>query len=158
MRKTLVSIGPAAAACAALFIAGLAHAACECPPATLDDHIASAIYIFSGRPLIFAQIPPGTSPFHSESVLQAPGSVPNDIVTIFQVDTVWKGAAQRRIKVRRSQSACAVDFRVDDTAIVFVQADSSGVLWTGACSGDAIKGDDRYEALKSALTSRLKYD
>ncbi|MDB5392657.1 MAG: hypothetical protein JWM91_163 [Rhodospirillales bacterium] len=158
MSKGLVSIGLAAVAFAVFPVDGLARAACECPQTSLDERIAASVYIFSGKPLMFAQIPPGASPFHSEGSMEIPGGVPNDIVTIFQVDTVWKGAAQRRIKVRRSPRSCASDFKVDEAAIVFVQADSAGVLWTGVCSGDAVKGDEHYDLLKADLTGRLKYN
>jgi hypothetical protein len=157
MRKILVSIGSGAAFVVSL-TAGPAQAACECPPLSLDQRIADSIYIFSGRPLMFAQIPPGGSPFHSESSMESPGGVQNDIVTMFQVDFVWKGEAQRRIKVRRSPGACAADFKVDESAIVFARADESGILWTGICSGDAVKGDEHYESLKADLTDRLKFN
>ena len=156
MRKSLVSIGVAAVLLS--LTATRAHAACECPPASLEERIAGAVYIFSGKPLMFAQIPPGNSPFHSESSIEVPGGVPNDIVTMFQVDRVWKGEALRRIMVRRSPAACAANFQLDETVIVFAQSDRSGVLWTSACSGDAVKGDDRYEALISDLTDRLNYN
>ena len=73
--------------------------------------------------------------------MESPGGVANDIVIIFQVDTVWKGSALGRIKVRRVQGACMADFRVDETAIVFAQADSAGILSTGVCSGNVVKGD-----------------
>jgi hypothetical protein len=158
MRKGLVSIGMTAMVCVVLSGGAGAHAACECPPASLDERIAGAVYIFGGKPLMFAQIPPGTSPFHSESSMEVPGGVPNDIVTMFQVDTVWKGETLRRIKVRRSPGACATNFQLDESVIVFAQADAAGVLWTGMCSGDAVRGDARYDALKADLTDRLKYN
>jgi hypothetical protein len=158
MHRSLVSIGSAAMVFTALSGGGAARATCECPQVSLDERIAASAYIFSGKPLIFAQIPQGASPFHSENSMEIPGGVPNDIVTLFQVDTVWKGGTLQRIKVRRSPDACAADFKVDQTAIVFVQADNAGVLWTGICSGDAVKGDERYDLLKAELTARLKFN
>ncbi len=157
MRENRFSIG-SAALLAAWLGAGPAQAACECPPLSLDQRIADSAYIFSGKPLMFAQIPPGDSPFHSESSLEAPGGIQNDIVTMFSVDIVWKGQPQRRIKVRRSPGACAADFKVDESAIVFARADQAGILWTGLCSGDAVKGDEHYETLKADLTDRLKFN
>jgi hypothetical protein len=135
-----------------------ARAACECPKNSLDEQIASSVVIFAGKPLMFAQIPEGASPFHSEQSLETPGGVKNDTITLFQVDTVWKGGAMRRIKVRNDHGACGADFKPDVPVIVFAEADSSGVLWTRLCSGNATLGDARYDALKQDLTNRLRYN
>jgi hypothetical protein len=158
MRKTPVSIVTVAVAFAGIWAGASASAACECPPVSLDERIAGAVAIFSGRPLIFAQIPAGASPFHTGNNMDSPEGVSNDIVTIFQVDMMWKGEPRRRIKIRRSPGGCSTDFKVDKHAIVFVKPDSNGILWTGACSGDAVEGDERYETLKAMLTDRLKYN
>jgi hypothetical protein len=157
MRKSLGSIG-----LAAMVFAGLtgtaARAACDCPKSTLDERIAGSMVIFAGKPLMFAQIPQGGSPFHSEQSLEAPGTVKNDTVTLFQVDTVWKGGSAHRIRVRNDHGACGADFKLDVPVIVFAEADPSGVLWTRLCSGNAALGDAGYEALKQDLTNRLRYN
>lgn len=157
MRKSLGSIG------LATLVIGLscnaAHAGCECPKMTLDERIAGSVAIFAGKPLMFAQIPQGASPFHSEQSMEAPGTVKNDTVTLFQVDTVWKGEATHRIKVRNDHGDCGADFKPDVPVIVFAEADpSTGVLWTRLCSGNAALGEAGYEALKQDLTNRLRYN
>lgn len=156
MRRSLGSIGLGLTA--ALVLAGTSRADCECPEASLDEEIAGSVVIFAGRPLMSAQIPQGSSPFHSEQSLETPGTVKNDIVTLFQVETVWKGAQVHRIKVRSDQGACSPQFKPDFSVIVFAVADSAGVLWTRSCSGNATMGDARYETLKQDLTLRLRYD
>ena len=156
MRKSLGSIVFATAV--ALACGGTARADCECPDISLDEQIAGSVVIFAGKPVMFAQIPEGMSPFHSEQSLETPGGIKNDTITLFQVDTVWKGASTRRIKVRSVQGACAVNFKPDVPAIVFAVADPTGVLWTRICNGNAVMGDGRYEALKQNLTNRLRYN
>jgi hypothetical protein len=146
MRKSL----GVAAAFAVLSCAGVARAECQCPRSSLDEQIAGSVVIFAGKPLMFAQIP--------EGALETPGGVKNDTITLFEVDTVWKGGAMRRIKVRNDHSACGTDFKPDVPVIVFAEADPSGVLWTRLCSGNAAMGDTRYEALKQDLTNRLRYN
>jgi hypothetical protein len=158
MRKSLGSVGFWIAAFAAFTCGGTARAACQCPQSSLDEQIASSVVIFAGKPLMFAQIPEGASPFHSEQSLETPGGVKKDTITLFQVDTVWKGGAMRRIKVRNDHGDCGADFKPDVPVIVFAEADPSGVLWTRLCSGNAAMGDGRYEALKQDLTNRLRYN
>ena len=158
MRKRLGSVGVAMAAFAALSCAGAAQAECPCPHSTLDEQIAGSVVIFAGKPLMWAQIPEGESPFHSEQTLETPGGVKNDTITLFEVDTVWKGGTMRRIKVRNDHGACGADIKPDIPVIVFAEADPSGVLWTRFCSGNAALGDARYEALKQDLTNRLRYN
>jgi hypothetical protein len=157
MRKSLGSIGLGAVIFAELS-AGTARAACECPKSTLDERIAGSVMIFAGKPLLFAQIPEGASPFHSEQSMEAPGVVKNDTITLFQIDTVWKGGATHRIKIRNDHSACGADFKLDVPVVVFAEADPSGVLWTRPCSGNAAQGDAGYEALKQDLTNRLRFN
>jgi hypothetical protein len=156
MRRSLGSIGLATAA--VLVLGGTSHADCQCPAASLDEQIAGSVVIFAGKPLMSAQIPQGNSPFHSEQSLETPGGVKNDTVTLFQVETVWKGAQVHRIKVRNDQSACSPEFKPDLPVIVFAVADPAGILWTRSCSGNATMGDARYEMLKQDLTLRLRYD
>jgi hypothetical protein len=156
MRKSLGSIVIAMAA--VLACGGAARADCQCPETSLDEQIAGSVVIFAGKPLMFAQIPEGLSPFHSEQTLETPGGVKNDTITLFQVDTVWKGAAVHRIKVRSDHGACGAEFKPDVPAIVFAVADPAGVLWTRICNGNAVMGDARYEALKQDLTNRLRYN
>jgi len=158
MRKSLGSVGVAMAAFAMLSCAGMARAECECPQSSLDEQIAGSVVIFAGKPLMFAQIPEGASPFHSEQSFETPGGVKNDTITLFEVDTVWKGGAMRRIKVRADHGACGTDFKPDIPVIVFAEADPAGVLWTRLCSGNAALGDTRYDALKQDLTNRLRYN
>ena len=158
MRKSLVSIGLAAMAFALLLGGGTVRAACECPQVSLDERIAGSAVIFSGKPLMFAQIPPGSSPFHSEQSMETPGGVQNDVITLFAVETVWKGVPTRRIKVRHDRSACGADFNPDVPVIVFAEADQAGVLWTRLCSGNAASGDAGFEDLKQGLTNRLRYN
>jgi hypothetical protein len=153
MRKSLGSI-----ALHAMLAAGAAHADCHCPNATLDDHISSASVIFAGKPLMFAQIPSGSSPFHSEQSMESMGRTRNDVVIMFDVETVWKGRSSNRIKVRHERGECVPDFKLDVPVIVFAQADSFGVLWTKLCSGNATTGEAGYDELRTALTSRLRYD
>ncbi len=157
MRKRFVSIGLAAVVYAVIS-GGQALAACDCPDLSLDERIAGSAVIFSGKPLMFAQIPAGSSPFHSEQSIEAPGGVQYDVITLFQVDTVWKGEPTRRIKVRHDRSACSVDFKPNAPVIVFAEADSTGVLWTRLCSGNSASGDAGYEDLKQGLTNRLRYN
>jgi len=156
MRESLGSIG--LAMLLVLAGGGVARAECQCPTATLDEQIAGSVVIFAGKPLMFAQIPEGASPFHSEQTLETPGGVKNDTITLFQVDTVWKGAPVHRIKVRSDRGACSADFKPDVPVIVFAVADTAGVLWTRGCSGNAAMGDARYEVLKQDLTNRLRYN
>jgi hypothetical protein len=156
MRKNLGSF--VFAVSVAMACGGVAQADCLCPELSLDEQIAGSVVIFAGKPLMFAQIPEGASPFHSEQTLETPGGVKNDTVTLFQVDTVWKGAPVHRIKVRSDHSACSADFKPDVPVIVFAKADPAGVLWTRSCSGNAAMGDTRYEALKQNLTNRLRYN
>jgi hypothetical protein len=156
MRGSLGSIG---LAMAAVLACGAAHAAdCQCPEISLDEQIAGSVVIFAGKPLMFAQIPEGNSPFHSEQSLETPGGVKNDTITLFEVDTVWKGAPVHRIKVRNEHGACSPEFKPDVSVIVFAAADPFGVLWTRTCSGNAAMGDARYETLKQDLTNRLRYN
>ena len=158
MRGSLGSAGLWMVAVVAVLCGGIASADCDCPKHSLDEQIAGSVVIFAGRPLMFAQIPEGASPFHSEQSLETPGGVKNDTVTLFQVETVWKGGTMRRIKVRNDHGACGAAFKPDVPVIVFAEADSSGVLWTRLCSGNAALGDGRYEALKQDLTNRLRYN
>jgi hypothetical protein len=155
MRKSLGSIGLAVLAALAC---GGARADCACPEASLDEQIAGSVVIFAGKPLMSAQIPEGSSPFHSEEALEMPGRIKNDTITLFEVDTMWKGASVRRIKVRSDHGACAAEFKPDVPTIVFAVADPDGVLWTHICNGNAVMGDARYEALKQNLTNRLRYN
>jgi hypothetical protein len=141
-----------------LLTGGRAFAACECPKATLDDRIGGAAFIFSGHPLVSVPIPPGGSPFHSEQSLEAPRDTPNDLVTLFRVDTMWKGEARKTIKVRHAQGECGTLFKPDVAAIIFATADANGILWTWSCSGDAIDGDAAFPALRDTLTNRLRYN
>ena len=156
MRKSLGSIG--LAMLAVLVLGGTSRADCQCPDASLDEQIAGSVVIFAGKPLMSAQIPQGSSPFHSEQTLETPGGVKNDLVTLFQVETVWKGTQVHRIKVRNDQGVCSPQFKPDLPVIVFAIADPNGVLWTRSCSGNATLGDARYEMLKQDLTNRLRYD
>jgi hypothetical protein len=153
MRKSLGSI-----ALLAILAAGAAHADCHCPNATLDDHISGASMIFAGKPLMFAQIPAGSSPFHSEQSMESMGRSQNDVVIMFDVETVWKGQSSHRIKVRHERGECVPDFKLDVPVVVFAQADSFGILWTKLCSGNAATGDAGYDELRTALTSRLRYN
>jgi hypothetical protein len=137
---------------------GSAYADCQCPETSLDEQISGSVVIFAGKPLMSAQIPQGDSPFHSEQSLETPGGIKNDMVTLFQVETVWKGAQVHRIKVRNDQGVCTQQFKPDLPVIVFAVVDPAGVLWTRSCSGNATLGDARYETLKQDLTNRLRYD
>jgi hypothetical protein len=141
-----------------LLASGQALAACECPKATLDDRIGSSAFIFSGRPVVSAPIPPGGSPFHSEQTLEAPRAAPNDLVTLFRIDTVWKGEARKTVRVRHEQGECGTEFKTDVPAIIFATSDGNGVLWTWFCSGDAVDGDAVFQGLKETLTNRLHYN
>jgi hypothetical protein len=154
MRRFLGAISLSAAMAAA----AAAHAGCSCPPATLDDHIATASVIFGGRPLMFAQIPTGGSPFHSEQSMEKMGHGDNDVVIMFAVDTVWKGQPVHRIKVRHEKGECTPDFQLDIPVVVFAQADTAGVYWTKLCSGNAANGEPGYDDLKSVLTGRLRFN
>ena len=154
MRKSLGSIG----FIFALAIAGGAHASCACPPASLDDHIADATVIFAGKPLMFAQIPSGGSPFHSEQSMEKMGRGDNDVVIMFDVDTVWKGQPVHRIKVRHERGECTPDFQLDVPVVVFAQVDPAGIYWTKLCSGNAATGEAGYDELKTVLTSRLRFN
>jgi len=156
MRRCLGSIGLAAVA--ALVLGGTSRADCQCPAASLDEQIAGSVVIFAGKPLMSAQIPQGSSPFHSEQTLETPGGIKNDLITLFQVETIWKGAQVHRIKVRNDQGACSPQFKPDLPVIVFAIADPAGVLWTRGCSGNATMGDARYDSLKQDLTLRLRYN
>lgn len=156
MRKSLGSIGFAVAAF--LAFGGISRADCQCPQSSLDEQIAGSVVIFAGKPLMSAQIPQGSSPFHSEQSLETPGGIKNDLVTLFEVETMWKGAQVHRIKVRNDQGVCSPQFKPDIPVIVFAVADPAGVLWTRGCSGNATLGDARYESLKQDLTNRLRYD
>ena len=153
MRKSLGSLAFMTA-----LTAGAAHADCRCPDATLDDHISSASVIFAGKPLMFAQIPAGGSPFHSEQSMESMGRGQNDVVVMFDVETVWKGQPSHRIKVRHERGECVPDFKLDVPVVVFAQADGAGVLWTKLCSGNAATGEAGYDDLRTALTSRLRYN
>jgi len=155
MRKTLCC---AALATAALLTAATARADCDCPQVSLDERIAGATVIFSGRPLMNAQIPAGSSPFHSEQSLEQPGGMQYDLITLFQVDTIWKGKATPRIKIRHERGACGADFEPDVPVIVFAEADDTGIFWTRACNGNATSGDGAYETLKQGLTNRIRYN
>ncbi len=157
MHKSLDSVG-IAMAFAMLSCAGIARGECQCPQSSLDEQIAGSVVIFAGKPLMYAQIPEGASPFHSEQSLETPGGVKNDTITLFEVETVWKGGAMRRIKVRNDRGDCGADFKPDVPVIVFAAADPSGVLWTRLCSGNAAMGDARYDSLKQDLTNRLRYN
>ncbi len=152
------SLGSILLAMPLLLACGGARADCQCPETSLDEQIAGSVVIFAGTPLMFAQIPEGASPFHSEQTLETPGGVKNDTITLFQVDTVWKGAPVHRIKVRSDRGACSASFKPDVPAIVFAVADPAGVLWTRLCNGNAVMGDARYETLKQDLTNRLRYN
>jgi len=136
-----------------------AEGACRCPALSLDQRISDAAYVFVGEPMVSAPVPGGGSPFHSEMAMQGPrNAVPNDWVTLFRVETLWKGEARRIVRVRHEQGDCAVEFKENVPAIVFAQADAYGVLWTRLCSGDLLMGDAGYEDMKLTLTSRLKFD
>ena len=135
-----------------------ALAECPCPDLTLDDRIAGAMAIFSGQPVMSAPIPGGESPFHSEQSIEAPRAVPNNLVTLFRVQTIWKGEVRKTIKVRHEQGACGASFKADVPVIVFAQKDEAGILWTRACSGNAAQGDVNYDALRDSLTNRLRYN
>ena len=110
---------------AVLVLGGAARADCQCPAASLDEEIAGSVVIFAGKPLMSAQIPQGSSPFHSEQTLETPGGVKNDLVTLFQVETMWKGAQVHRIKVRNDQGVCSPQFK-PDLPVIFM----SGRLMT----------------------------
>jgi hypothetical protein len=138
--------------------AGTARAACECPKIPLEDRIAGATYIFTGRPVTTAQIPPGGSPFHSERTLEEPQPPVNDLITLFRIDTVWKGEARKMVRVRHDQGICGAHFDSDRPMIVFAQADPFGILWTQFCSGNVEQGDSSYDQLNDALAKRLKYE
>ena len=155
MRKSLCCVG---LVLGALLATATARADCACPSVSLDERIAGAAVIFAGKPLMNAQIPSGSSPFHSEQSIEQPGGMQYDVVTLFQVDTVWKGGPVHRIKVRHERGECAADFRPDVPVIVFAEADETGVLWTRLCNGNAISGDSGYDALKQGLTDRLRYN
>jgi hypothetical protein len=136
-----------------------ADTACRCPSLSLDQQIGDAAYVFVGRPVITAPVPAGNSPFHSEMSILAPrAAVPNDWVTLFRIETLWKGASRRTVRVRHEQGDCAVSFKEDVPVIVFAQVDAAGVLWTYLCSGDMLQGDAGFDDLKQTLTSRLKFD
>jgi len=141
-------------------LAARAESACRCPALSLDERIKDAVTIFVGKPLVTAPVPGGDSPFHSDMTMLGPqhGGVPNDWVTLFRVETQWKGEARRTVRVRHEQGDCAVRFKEDVPAIVFAQVDAFGVLWTRLCSGDVLQGDAGYEDMKQTLTSRLKFD
>ena len=158
MCNSLGRVGLTATVLAGLLLGGRAHAACECPPASLDERIAGSAVIFAGKPLMFAQIPSGSSPFHSEQSIESPNPMQYDVITLFAVDTVWKGEPTHRIKVRHERGDCSADFKPDVSVIVFAQADQSGVLWTRLCSGNAAVGDTGYDDLKQVLTDRLRYN
>jgi hypothetical protein len=147
--------------CSALVfaISARALAACQCPGLSLDQRISDATLVFIGKPVVTAPVPGGGSPFHSEMTMQSPhGAIPSDWVTLFRVDTIWKGEGRKTVRVRHEQGECAVSFKEDVPAIVFAQADPSGVFWTRTCSGDLLEGEAGYDELKQVLTSRLKFD
>jgi hypothetical protein len=135
-----------------------ALADCSCPDQTLDDRIAGANAIFSGQPLMSVPVPGGDSPFHSEESLETPRTAPGNLVTLFRVDTIWKGEARKTVRVRHEKGACGADFKADVPVIVFVQKDAAGVLWTRACGGNAALGDANYEGLKDGLANRLRFN
>lgn len=139
-------------------VGGTVRAQCECPSLSLEDRIAGATFIFTGRPMTTAQIPPGASPFHSERSLEQPRTAENDLVTLFRIETVWKGESRRTVRVRHSQGECAARFDADVPIVVFAQADQAGILWTQLCSGDVASGDAGFPGLENALASRLKYN
>jgi len=148
-----------AAAIVSVLTAIQAEAACQCPAVSLDQRISDAVFVFIGTPVVSAPVPGGSSPFHSDMTLQGPnGAAPNDWVTLFRIDTLWKGETRRTVRVRHEQGECAVSFKEDVRAIVFARADQFGVLWTRMCSGDLLEGEDGYEELKQILTSRLKFN
>jgi hypothetical protein len=141
-----------------LMVQRQALADCPCPDLTLDDRINGAVTIFGGHPLVSAPIPGGDSPFHSEQSLEAPRAVPNNLVTLFRVETTWKGEVRKTIKVRHEQGACGASFKADVPVIVFAQMDAAGILWTRACGGNAAQGDANYDSLRDSLTNRLRYN
>jgi len=114
--------------------------------------------IFAGKPLMFAQIPSGGSPFHSEQSMEKMGRGDNDVVIMFDVDTVWKGQPVHRIKVRHERGECMPDFQIDVPVVVFAQIDPAGIYWTKLCSGNAATGEAGYDDLKTVLTSRLRFN
>lgn len=147
-----------AALVTAILSAGPAGADCACPPLTLDDRIAAATYIFRGRPVAMAQVPPGDSPFHTEQTLEAPRLLQNDLVTLFRIETQWKGAARKMIRVRSDQGVCGVRFPDDADSIVFAQIDAAGILWTRRCSGNLSATDGGFDLLADTLVKRLRFD
>jgi hypothetical protein len=76
MRKGLVSIGMTAFVCAVVGGGAKAQAACECPPVSLEERIAGSVYIFSGKPLMFAQIPPESHPSTLKAAWRFPAACP----------------------------------------------------------------------------------
>ncbi len=154
MRTSLLVI----AALCGFTAAARARADCACPPLSLDDRIAGATFIFTGRPVESAQIPPGGSPFHSEQTLEDPRVHPNDLVTLFRIETVWKGEARKTVKIRYDQGECGARFRDDTTVVVFAQADRFGALWTGLCSGNVAADQADFTPLAHDLSQRLKFD
>jgi hypothetical protein len=140
-------------------IAARADDTCRCPALSLDQRVSDAAYVFIGMPVVTAPVPGGGSPFHSEMALQGPrGDVPNDWVTLFRVETLWKGEARRTVRVRHEQGDCAVAFKEGVAAIVFARVDAFGVLWTRLCSGDVLEGDAGFDDMKQTLTSRLRFE
>jgi hypothetical protein len=137
---------------------GTSKAQCSCPSLSLDDRIAGSTFIFTGRAVTTAQIPPGMSPFHSERTLEQPRIVDNDLVTLFRIETVWKGESRKTVRVRHSQGDCAAHFDADVPTVVFAQLDQTGVLWTQLCSGNLDSSDSGFPGLENALASRLKYN
>jgi hypothetical protein len=135
-----------------------ALADCPCPNLTLDDRIAGASAIFSGQPLMSVPVPGGDSPFHSEQTLETPRAASSNVVTLFRVDTIWKGEARKTVRVRHARGACGADFKADVPAIVFAQRDADGILWTRACGGNAALGDANYEGLRDGLANRLRFN
>jgi hypothetical protein len=92
MRGAVIVMGLAAL----LSAQRLALAQCPpCPALTLDDRISDAKTIFSGQPIMSVPVPAGESPFHSEPSLESPGVPRTNLVTVFQVETTWKGAPRR---------------------------------------------------------------
>jgi hypothetical protein len=142
----------------AVLAAGSSRADCACPTLSLDDRIAGATYIFTGRPIESAQIPQGGSPFHSEQSLEDPRSRQNDLVTLFRIETVWKGEARKTIRVRHEQGECGAQFREDTRTIVFAQADQFGTLWTRLCSGNIGADQAEFSPVEEGLNKRLKFD
>ena len=143
----------------AVFLAtGGARAACPCPPLSLDDRIAGATFIFTGRALTSAQIPPGSSPFHSERTLEQPRYADNDLVTLFRIETVWKGDSRKTVRVRHIQGECAAQFEANVPTVVFAQSDEAGILWTQLCSGNVASGDAGFPGLEGALANKLKFN